>query len=116
LEVLLCKIYTFLQHEQQLVAYTERLLFKGYGSLSWYDGVQLCPDGGTEFLGHSGDRGREEEEGEGGDDTVRVGDQGGGREGGEVAQEEDCLGRVGVDTLQHCVRTEKGDWVGGRDG
>lgn len=42
-----------------------------------------------------------EEEGEGGGDGVGVGEEGGGREGGEVVEEEHCLGGTHVDTLQH---------------
>ena len=40
-----------------------------------------------------------EEEGQGGDDAVGVGDEGGRGEGGEVVQEEHCLGGARVDML-----------------
>lgn len=71
-------------------------------SLSWDDGVQFCPDGGAETLSHSGDGGRaEEEEREGGDDALGVGDERRGREGGEMVKDDHCLGRTGLDSLQN---------------
>ena len=66
-----------------------------------YYGVEHRPERDVEALGYSGDGGRVEEEGEGGDDGVGEGDEGGGREGGEVVQEQHGSGRTAVDTPQH---------------
>ncbi len=82
-----------------------------------YYGVEHCPECDVEALGHSGDGGGVQEEGEGGGDGVGVGEEGGGREGGEVVEEEHCLGGTNVDTLQHWRGGEgEGEEERGREG
>ena len=55
----------------------------------------------------SGNGGREEQR-EGGGDGVAVGDEGGGREGGEVGEEDEGSGGAGLQLFQHLFSRGRG--------
>ena len=65
-----------------------------------YDGVELCPQ--SDEVSHYGarHRGGLEEEGQRAGKGVAVGDQGGGREGAQLAQDKKRLGRPLTHALQ----------------